>query len=188
MKYILMSVGMLALLAVCAAIFVGCMGKSPAGPGSINEAGEQRDASEILPVGVKAPEFDETDQAGAPLRLADFRGQSNVVLIFYPGNDTPGCTKQLCAARDDFSQYKLLDAVVIGVNPAGPDSHLRFAQKYSFPFPLIADEDGSMVRDFGCRGIGGITTRTVYVIDKDGTIVFAERGMPSTERILASLK
>ncbi|MCB2156773.1 redoxin domain-containing protein [bacterium] len=188
MKYVLISGGLLVSLAVLAFVLVGCISTVPAGGGSKSASGVERDPSEILPVGVEAPDFEETDQNGNVVKLSDFAGKNNVVLIFYPGDMTPGCTKQLCTARDDYSKYQNLDAVVFGVNPAGAGSHMNFAERYEFPFPLLADEDGSMVRHYGCRGIGGITTRTVYVIDKEGKIVFAERGMPSTHTILESLK
>lgn len=170
-----------------AALLAACVATSPAGEGSKTESGETRDPSVILSVGEKAPAFEAKDELGRTIRLEDYRGKSNVVLIFYPGDDTPGCTKQLCAARDDFGKYQALDAVVFGVNPAGQESKQAFSEKYDFPFPLLADTEGTLVRDYGCRGIGGITTRTVYAIDKDGVIVFAERGMPSSETILASL-
>lgn len=158
-----------------------CVATAPSGNGSPSE-------SEMLSVGQQAPRFEVPDEDGNLVRLEDHLGQNNIVLIFYPGNDTPGCTKQLCTARDDFGQYQKLDAVVYGVNPAAADSHTKFAEKYSFPFPLLADTDGKMIRDYGCRGMGGITIRTVYAIGKDGKIVFAQRGMPSTDTILASLE
>lgn len=173
-----------AILAATASI--ACVATSPSGEAR-DASGETRDPGRMLAVGEKAPPFEVEDQFGNPIRLEDFRGEHNVVLIFYPGNDTPGCTRQLCAARDDFARYSAKDAMVFGVNPASAESHAAFAEKFSFPFPLLVDKDGRMIRDYGCRGIGGVTTRTVYVIDKEGTVVFAERGMPDTDTILAAI-
>lgn len=152
------------------------------------ELASGRDPGEILPIGAKAPAFEVPDDKGNIVRLADHAGKDNVVLIFYPGDNTPTCTAQLCAARDDFGRYEQLDAVVYGVNPASRESHAKFASRQNFPFPLLADTEGTLINAYGCRGIGGITKRTVYVIGKDGTILFAERGVPSTDAILASIK
>ncbi len=147
-----------------------------------------RDTSEMLSVGDEAPEFKGKDHEGNSVALSDFKDKKNVVLVFYPGNNTPGCTKQLCAIRDDWSNFEDEETVVFGVNPADQESHSDFASKYNFPFPLLVDESGEIIRSFGCRGLMGITKRTVYVIDKSGKIVFAERGMPANSAILASLK
>jgi len=143
-----------------------------------------RQPDEMLSVGQIAPAFSATDQAGNPVSLSQFRGKKNVVLVFYPGDDTPGCTKQLCAVRDDFIQFQQKDVAVFGVNPQNAESHERFVQKYDFPFPLLVDQDKDMIMKYGAKGKAW-TQRTVYGIDKQGVIVFAERGMPSTETILA---
>jgi len=177
------TLGVSALAAVGA---MACVATAPSGEARSAD-GEPRDPSRMLEVGERAPNFEVEDQFGNPVRLADFANDYNVVLIFYPGNDTPGCTRQLCEARDDHADYRAKNALVFGVNPATAESHQAFAEKFEFPFPLLVDTNGQMIRDYGCRGTGGITTRTVYVIGKDGTIIFAERGMPNTETILASI-
>lgn len=163
-----------------------CLSTAPDGEGSTNTAGVARDPSEILTIGEKAPAFEVKDQKGQTHRLADHLGKTNVVLIFYPGNETPGCTSQLCTARDDWKKYQQAGVQVYGVNPADAASHASFAANHNFPFPLLADTTGRMVRDYGSRGIAGVVKRTVYGIDKEGRIVFAERGMPSTATILAA--
>lgn len=178
----------IAAAAGCTALLLaGCIETAPAGD-AMNANGEEKDPTEMLSVGSQAPEFDVQDDSGERVRLADLRGQKNVVLIFYPGNDTPGCTKQLCEARDEWAAYQELDVQVYGVNPADAESHTTFRDKYAFPFPLLADTEGSLIRNYGARGMMGITKRTVYGIDKDGIIVFAERGMPNTATILAAFK
>lgn len=177
----------IAPVAGLAAMGAACMSTAPDGKGSLDANGKERKPSEMLAVGEQAPDFTALDEDGNTVRLADFRNNRNVVLVFYPGNDTPGCNKQLCSIRDDWSAFVDSDTQVFGVNPAAAESHRSFSDKFSFPFPLIADTDGAVVRAYGCRGLGGITTRTVYVIDKEGTIVFAQRGMPSTQEILAAV-
>lgn len=152
------------------------------------ETGTQGGSDQMLATGTTAPDFSVQDHLGNTVQLSDFRGEKNVVLIFYPANNTPGCTSQLCTARDDYSKYQQLDAVVFGVNKASAESHGKFAGKHDFPFPLLVDAEGQLTADYGCKGLLGMIKRTVYVIDKDGKIAFAERGMPSTEKILAAIQ
>ena len=141
----------------------------------------------MLGVGEKAPGFSLMDQDGRPVNLDEHRGKKNVVLIFYPGDRTPGCTKQLCAVRDQFELFTDADTVVFGVNAQGAESHRRFVDKYNFPFPLLVDREKEVVSAYGCRGTL-MTKRTVYGINKEGIIVFARRGMPSNEEILQAFK
>jgi peroxiredoxin Q/BCP len=142
--------------------------------------------NELLAVNSEAPDATLLDERGNAVRIGGFRGEKNVVLVFYPGDRTPNCTKQLCTIRDDFSKFEAKDTVVFGVNPQTAESHLSFTEKYSFPFPLLVDGDKRAIRAYGCEGVLA-TIRTVYAIDKDGKIVFARRGMPSTADILKSL-
>lgn len=145
----------------------------------------KEDESAMLSVGAKAPDFDTTDENGNAVRLADFRGKKNVVLVFYPGDDTPGCTSQLCAIRDDWKDFEGAGVAVFGVNPAKAESKQKFSTKYNFPFPLLPDTEKKLVKAYGCEGLL-FTKRTVYGIDKEGVIVFAERGMPANRDILAA--
>ena len=80
--------------------------------------------------------------------LSEYRGR-NVVLAFYPGDFTPGCTRQLCSYRDDFSEFQRVGAVLLGISPQDVDSHERFAQKRSFPFPLLADVHKQVIEAYG---------------------------------------
>jgi hypothetical protein len=89
----------------------------------------------LLSVGDKAPAFSLRDQDGNPVTLEDFKTRKNVVLVFYPGDNTPGCTKQLCAIRDRFELFADNDTVVFGINPQDPASHKKFIIKRSLPFP-----------------------------------------------------
>jgi peroxiredoxin Q/BCP len=137
-----------------------------------------------LPVGSAAPDFEAVDDSGLPVRLSNLRGQP-VLLVFYPGDDTPGCRKQLCDIRDSWEQFELKDVSVFGVNPQGAASHQRFIGKYGFPFPILVDKGQRIARLYKANGL--VVKRTVVLIDAVGTIVFSERGMPSPEKILRVL-
>lgn len=141
--------------------------------------------TKILPVGVPAPQFTLQDETGNSVRLADYFGKRDVVLVFYPGDNTPGCTKQLCGIRDDWSKFKAKNVAVFGVNPADAASHMSFLKKFTFPFPLLVDNGQKVAGEYGCKGTNYLQ-RTVYGIDKHGFIVFAQRGMPTTEQILSA--
>lgn len=169
------------------ALTVGCTGSAAKAPKATADAAaeSEKSDSEMLKVGEMAPLFETVDDKGETVRLADFRGKQNVVLVFYPGDNTPGCTSQLCSIRDEWADFTGKDVAVFGVNPADVASKKKFTEKYNFPFPLIPDTDKKLVRAYGTAGLL-FTTRTVYGIDKEGKIVFAERGMPENSKILAS--
>ena len=138
--------------------------------------------SDPLPVGAKAPDFTLPDDSGHTVELSALRGKS-VVLVFYPGDDTPGCTKQLCQLRDDWSEAVARGVEVFGVNPGNAQSHDKFRRKFGFPFPLLVDQGQKVATLYHANGI--IVKRTVYRIGPDGVIRFARRGMPSPHEILA---
>src|SRR5262252_1308087 len=96
-----------------------------------------------LKPGDPAPAFSAVSTDGSTVRLSDFAGKP-VVLYFYPRDDTPGCTKEACAFRDSFADFKKRGAVVIGVSPDTTKSHRKFTEKFRLPFPLLADEDKSI--------------------------------------------
>jgi peroxiredoxin Q/BCP len=138
-----------------------------------------------LPVGSDAPDFSLSDEKGKTVRLSSLRGQSYVVLVFYPGDDTTVCTKQLCEFRDVWDRVRSKSAVVLGINPQSADSHRKFIQKQRYPFPLLVDKGKEVAKLYHAGGL--IVRRTVYLIDRDGIIRFAERGKPNPERVLASI-
>lgn len=127
--------------------------------------------------GDQAPGFSGTTQDGETISLSDFEGQK-VALYFYPKDDTPGCTKQACNLRDDYSVLLGKGIAVVGVSADDVESHQAFAEKYDLPFPLIADTDKEVATAYGVWGeknlygnkIMGIK-RTTFLIDEDGTIV-----------------
>jgi len=147
-------------------------------------------ANKELAVGDKAPAFNLKDQDGNTVALSDFKGKKNVVLVFYPGDMTPGCTMQLCAIRDDWSKFKRHDAVVFGVNHGDAESHATFIKKHAFPFPLLIDKGKKLSAKYGAlkkffKAI--IIKRTVVVVGKDGNIAYLKRGMPKDADILKAL-
>jgi len=129
----------------------------------------------VIKEGQKAPDFVLPSSDGRDIALADLRGKP-VVLYFYPKDDTPGCTKEACAFRDDYAQLKK-KAVLLGVSPDSVESHERFRDKYKLPFPLLADDDKKVAKKYGAFGekvlygrkmVGMI--RSTFVIDAEGII------------------
>ncbi|MBZ5725919.1 MAG: peroxiredoxin [Acidobacteriia bacterium] len=139
--------------------------------------------SDPLPAGTKAPAFSLPDDSGQTVTLDSLRGR-NVVLVFYPGDDTPGCTKQLCQFRDDWGEAEARGVEVFGVNPQNARMHQKFRQRYHFPFPLLVDEKQKVAALYHADGL--FVKRTVYLIDPKGTIRFAKRGMPHPSEVLAA--
>jgi len=143
----------------------------------------ERFFSDPLPVGTPAPDFTLPDDAGNEVRLSALRGR-NVVLVFYPGDNTPGCTRQLCQLRDSWEAARVRGVAVFGVNPQRAQSHDSFRRRYSLPFPLLVDAGRKVASLYNANGI--IVKRTVYLVGPDGTIRFARRGMPSPQEVLAA--
>jgi thioredoxin-dependent peroxiredoxin len=130
----------------------------------------------VIPAGISAPDFMLPDENGTPRSLSDYHGQP-VVLYFYPKDDTPGCTKEACAFRDDYSAYEQASVTILGVSPDSPKSHTKFKKKYDLPFTLLSDEDHSVADQYGVwgpknfmgRSYEGVH-RTTFLIDEDGKI------------------
>lgn len=121
--------------------------------------------------GVQAPDFTLNDQDGKPVSLASFRGQKSVVVYFYPKDDTPGCTKESCAFRDQFTAFSDAGAEVLGISSDSEASHKAFAEKYRLPFRLLADRGGKVRAAFKVPATFGLLPgRVTFVIDKDGVI------------------
>jgi peroxiredoxin Q/BCP len=141
---------------------------------------------DMLSIGSPAPEFSLSGHDNDTVSLSSYKGKNYVVLIFYPGDETPVCTQQLCEIRDDYSRFEQRGAVVFGVNPASEKSHQKFVQKHSFQFKLLIDSKGVVAKLYSAKG-ALMNQRTVYVIDKEGKIVFAKRGKPPVAEILSSI-
>ena len=124
-----------------------------------------------IKVGDAAPEFDLTDAAGKRVRLSDFRGKRNVVLYFYPKDDTPGCTKEACSFRDNYQDFTDAGAEVIGVSSDNGASHQKFTEKFQLPFTLVSDTGGSVRKRYGVPAtLGLLPGRVTFVIDRDGIV------------------
>ncbi len=122
-------------------------------------------------VGSKAPDFSLRSQSEEMVGLKDFLSKRPVVLYFYPKDDTPGCTKEACAFRDEYEKFGRLDAEVIGVSSDSVRSHRRFAEKHDLPFTLLSDEEGKVRRLFGVPNTFGVFPgRVTYIIDEEGVI------------------
>lgn len=142
----------------------------------------------LLNAGSDAPLFTAQTTAGDTVSLADFRGKQNVLLMFYPKDDTPGCTKQMCTARDEGKEFAAANVARFGVNDGSLVSHRKFVDKYSLDFPLIVDEGGEIARAYGTLKENGGVARSTFLIDTNGRIVFAAPGAHGAEEVLEVLR
>jgi peroxiredoxin Q/BCP len=148
-------------------------------------------------VGDQAPEFSLKDQDGQVVTLRSLKGKQ-VVLYFYPKDDTPGCTKEACGFRDSLGPIQKAGAVVLGVSLDGEDSHRKFIAKFALPFPLLCDEDAALSKAYGVykeknmygRKYWGIE-RSTFVINPAGTLkaIFPKVKVDGhVDEVLAALK
>jgi thioredoxin-dependent peroxiredoxin len=151
--------------------------------------------SKSLIVGQTVPDFTATIQTlngTETFNLQDsLAAGQKILFIFYPGDDTPGCTAQLCGVRDVYETYQKLGVKVLGVNPASGESHLKFIQKFSYPFGIIVDEDKSIRELFGAVGsfFGKPTTRrSVFLVDTDGKVIYRFFGQQDNANIFELLE
>lgn len=148
-------------------------------------------------VGTKAPDFSLPDQSGTAVTLKSLKGKW-VVLYFYPKDDTPGCTKESCDFRDSYTKITKTGAVVLGVSLDGAESHRKFIQKHSLPFPLLSDEEATVSKAFGVYKLKNMygkkywgIERSTFVIDQAGLIKAVFRKVKvdgHVEEIVAALK
>ncbi len=123
-----------------------------------------------MKIGEKAHDFTLKDGDGNDWKLSEQRGKI-VVLLFYPGDDTPVCTKQLCSVRDNWEDYKATGAEVVGISTDSAESHKHFAGKYDLPLTLLSDEKGEVVEKYSVKSwLPGRSARAVVVVDKMGII------------------
>lgn len=145
-------------------------------------------AEGLLQVGTEAPAWSAETSDGTRASLADFRGREAVLLMFYPMDDTPGCTAQMCAARDEGAEYAAAGIARFGVNPGGAESHRGFASKYTLDFPLLVDEGSAIASAYGVLREDGYTGRATYLIDRDGRIAYAAAGAHGAAEVLEALR
>lgn len=131
----------------------------------------------MLEAGTKAPDFELPDQNGEMHKLSDYAGRK-VILYFYPKDNTPGCTKQACAFKAAYEEFKREDIVVIGISKDSSASHIKFKEKYELPFLLLSDTELSVIQAYDVwkeKKLYGKTymgvTRSTYVIDEEGVII-----------------
>tara|TARA_R110002167_G_scaffold240296_1_gene445521 strand:+ start:249 stop:722 length:474 start_codon:yes stop_codon:yes gene_type:complete len=129
-----------------------------------------------IEAGAKAPAFTLKDDAGNKVKLADLKGKP-VVLYFYPRDDTPGCTKEACNFRDQYSELEKLGVALYGVSPDDAESHAQFREKYSLPFPLLVDANHAVSEKYGAwreKNMYGKKSmgiqRSTYLIDAEGKV------------------
>jgi thioredoxin-dependent peroxiredoxin len=127
-------------------------------------------------VGDPAPDFQLPGTGDRTYSLADFAGRP-LVMVFYPGDDTPVCTKQLNTYNDGLEQFAELDAEVIGISAQDVSSHEKFSDKHGFGFPLLADTDKAVASAYGTLGPIGFPRRSVFIVDADGIIRYAHRAI-----------
>lgn len=141
-------------------------------------------------LGQPAPDFSLPDQHGVIHSLADFKGKW-LVLYFYPKDDTPGCTKQACTFQSDLQSLSALNATVIGVSVDNTDSHARFAIKYDLEFPLLADTDAEVARQYQSLinlGAAKFAQRNTFLIDPQGKIARFYQSVNPTNNVADIIK
>lgn len=151
---------------------------------------------EGVKVGDRAPDFELPIDSGEKIRLSDFIGKKTVVLYFYPKDFSSGCTKEACAFRDNYEQFKDAGAEVLGVSSDTEESHGMFSIKLGLPFKLLSDDGGRIRRLYGVpSSLGLIPGRVTYIIDKKGIVRYmfnsqidAEKHMEESLRIVRSLQ
>lgn len=126
----------------------------------------------MIEAGIQAPDFTLPDDKGRMVSLADFR-EKKVLLIFYPGDDTPVCTAQLCDYRNNVSAFTSREITVIGISADSPESHQRFAEKHELPFLLLSDREKSVAKAYDALGFLGMSQRAYVLIDETGTILLS---------------
>lgn len=153
--------------------------------------------AEVQAVGEKVPRFELLNQNGVKFSLDSVVGKKNLVIYFYPKDDSPGCTKQACTFRDQFAVFEDANAMIIGISAQSVASHLEFAKKHRLNYTLLSDPDNKVRKAFGVKGdlFGLIPGRITYVVDKKGIIVYEFNSQLKTEkhvqealRILQQLK
>ena len=145
-----------------------------------------------LTAGDRAPDFSLAGTGGKTYSLSDYRGQP-VVLVFYPGDNTPVCTRQLQAYTEDWEQFEGLNAVVLALSPQDVESHEGFACKHGFKFPLLADTEKKVGEAYSILGPLGFYRRSIYVIDGEGIIRYVHRSATgltyrSTDELVDAVK
>ena len=150
-----------------------------------------------IEAGSKLPSFALSDQHGKLFDINTVIGKKNLVIYFYPKDDSPGCTKEACYFRDQFEVFNQADALIIGISGQSVESHKKFAEKYKLSFTLLSDDGNKIRKRFGVptNFLGVLPGRVTYVVNKSGTVVYvfnsqtqATKHVDEALRILKDLK
>src|SRR5258705_7497625 len=138
-------------------------------------------------IGDRAPEFTLPSTRGT-LQLSKLLEKGAVLLVFYPGDDTPVCTKQLCNYRDNLGIFSDLGVQVIAINPQSEDSHRKFSDKHQFPFPVVSDAGKAVCNQYGAINFLGMAKRALVLIGRDGRIKWRKTDFPIFHQTAADIK
>lgn len=156
------------------------------------EQKKEGNVMKTLEIGDEVPRFVLEDQYGQEFDVADYIGKKILVIYFYPKDESPGCTKEACAFRDDFADYTDAGATVIGINSGTVQSHKAFAEKHRLPFTLLSDPGNEVLKAFGVKNVLFLTGRETFVVGLDGRLTFKYRALMNArehnDRVLAFLR
>jgi len=133
----------------------------------------------------KAPEFTLSDETGEPRSLSQLLQHGSLMIVFYPGDFTPVCTRQLCNYRDDIKTFSEQGIQIVGISGNSPESHAKFKKQYGLPFPLLTDLNNLVARDYGCTSklLFGAVSRAIIIVATDGSILYKHvEATPLTRR------
>jgi peroxiredoxin Q/BCP len=142
---------------------------------------------EPLAVGTNAPDFSLPATGGRTVALSDYLGRQNLIMVFYVGDNTPDCNRQLRSLQDEAADLEAGGTAVIGINTGTLDEHERYAEQMDLSFPLLHDPRGRVAALYGARQEDGTVRRTVYLIDKHGIIRYGKYGMHWNEEFFTAL-
>lgn len=141
----------------------------------------------LIETGTQAPDFQGTTGSGKAFRLQDALASGRVMLVFYPKDFTSGCTTQLVNVQKSLADIRAAGVEPYGVNPDDAESHSKFCDAYDLEFDLVVDEDRTAAHAYGAIKPEGGILRSVFVIDTDGTVLFAQEGAPSWDEVASAI-
>jgi peroxiredoxin Q/BCP len=140
-----------------------------------------------LAVGSQAPDFSLPGTTGDTVSLSQYQGKRNLILVFYVGDNTPDCTRQLSSLQEERETLEICNATVLGINPGTLDDHQRYQAQLGLTFPLLHDPGAQVAALYGARQDDGTVRRTVYLIDTQGMIRYGRPGMHWNDAFLSAL-
>jgi peroxiredoxin Q/BCP len=142
---------------------------------------------EPLAVGTQAPDFSLPATGGQTVSLSDYRGRQHLIMVFYVGDNTPDCNRQLSSLQEEMADLKACNAAVIGINTGALADHERYMQQLELSFPLLHDPGAQVAALYGARQDDGTVRRTVYLLDKQGMVRYGKPGMHWNEEFFTAL-